>query len=99
MVKKYRPDDYDTYVRILAQAAITAIRAPENLEELIQAYKANKDAMPQWVLELENSKDNPKNQKEYMMKYYDMVENHLDDEDIVDILKTLASQSYVIPKQ
>lgn len=94
MTKKYVPDSYDKYVDILSEAAIIAVQHPSEIELLIQQYKQNIEAVPQWVYDLVNAEDMPKDEYEYMLKYNSKIMEHIDDDDIVDILKTLSSQVF-----
>ncbi|MBR6591806.1 MAG: hypothetical protein IKK81_04180 [Prevotella sp.] len=93
MIKKYVPDSYDSYVKILSEAAIIAIQHPDEIMKLIQQYKQNIDAMPLWVYDLANSEDMPKDEYEYMMKYNSIIVEHMDEDEIADVLKTLSSQA------
>ena len=93
MIKKYVPDSYDSYVEILSEAAIIAIQHPDAIKELIQQYKQNIDAMPQWVYDFANSEGMPEDEYEYMLKYNRTMIKHIDDDEIADILKTLSSQT------
>lgn len=93
MTKKYVPDSYDCYVKILSDAAIIGIKYPDEIKELVRHYKSNIDVMPQWVIEFANSEDVPEDEYESVLNYYSMITDHIDEADIVDILKTLSSQA------
>lgn len=93
MIKKYVPDSYDSYVEILSEAAIIAIQHPNTIKELIQQYKQNINAMPQWVYDFANSENMPEDEYEYVLKYNRKMIEHIDDDEIADILKTLSSQT------
>lgn len=93
MIKKYVPDSYDSYVKILSEAAIIVIQHPDEIMKLIQQYKQNIDAMPLWVYDLANSEYMPKDEYEYMMKYNSIIVEHMDEDEIADVLKTLSSQA------
>lgn len=93
MTKKYVPDSYDCYVKILSEAAIIGIKYPDEIKELVRHYKSNIDVMPQWVIEFANSEDVPEDEYESVLNYYSVITDHIDDADIVDILKTLSSQA------
>ena len=92
LIKKYLPESYDSYVELLFEAAITGIKYPEDMDELLQQYKSNIGSMPQWIVDFANSEDMPEDEYEYMQKYNSIIVEHIDDDDIVDILKTLSSQ-------
>lgn len=92
MIKKYVPDSYNSYVEILSEAAIIGIQYPDEIEELVRQYKSNIDSMPQWVIDFANSEDVSEDEYEYVLKYNSVITDHIDDADIVDILKTLSSQ-------
>ncbi len=92
LIKKYLPESYDSYVELLSEAAITGIKYPKDIDELLQQYKLNIGSMPQWVVNFVNSEDMPEDEYEYMQKYNSIIVEHIDDDDIVDILKTLSSQ-------
>lgn len=91
MIKKYASDDYDYYVEILSEAAIISIQHPKEIEELIQQYKQNIDSMPQWVYDLYNSEEKSEDEYEYELKYVNKMVEHIDDDDIVDILKCITA--------
>ena len=93
MIKKYVPDSYESYVEILSEAAIIGIQHQDKIMELIQRYRQNTDAMPQWIHNLANSKDMPEDEYEYMLKYNGTIISHINDDDIAEILKTLTSLS------
>lgn len=93
MIKKYVPDSYTNYVEILSEAAILGVQYGEELDELIKQYKTNMDSLPQWVSDFANSEDLPNDEYEFMTLYNEIMIEHIDDEDIVDILKTLSSQA------
>ena len=93
MIKKYVPDSYTNYVEILSEAAILGVQYGEELDELIKQYKTNMDSLPQWVFDFANSEDLPNDEYEFMTLYNEIMIEHIDDEDIVDILKTLSSQA------
>ena len=95
MVKKYVPDSYDLYVEILSKAAIIAIQHPHEIDELILQYKSNTDSMPQWIIDFFDSEDYTEDieiNKSMTVKFNNMVISHYEDENIVDIMKTLTSQ-------
>lgn len=92
MIKKYVPDSYNSYVEILSEAAFIGIQYPDEIEELVRQYKSNIDSMPQWVIDFANSEDVSEDEYEYVLKYNSVITDHIDDADIVDILKTLSSQ-------
>ena len=96
MIKKYIPDSYDCYVETLSEATIISIRHPQEIEELMLQYKQNIDSMPQWVIDFANSEDMPEEEYEYILKYNSVIVEHIDDDGIADILKTLASQTITI---
>lgn len=93
MIKKYVPDSYTNYVEILSEAAIHGVQYGEELDELIKQYKTNMDSLPRWVSDFANSEDLPNDEYEFMTLYNEIMIEHIDDEDIVDILKTLSSQA------
>ena len=93
MIKKYVPDSYTNYVEILSEAAILGVQYGEELDELIKQYKTNMDSLPRWVSDFANSEDLPNDEYEFMTLYNEIMIEHIDDEDIVDILKTLSSQA------
>ena len=93
MIKKYIPDSYERYVEILSEAAIIGIRHQDEIKELIQQYKQNINSMPQWVYDFANSEDMPEDEYEYMLKYNSTIVEHIDDDEIADVLKTLSSQA------
>lgn len=93
MIKKYLADSYDNYVDILSEAAIIGVQYPEEIDDLLMMYKSNLETMPQWVVDLANSEDMPQDEYEYMKEYNRLMIEHIDDDDFVDILKTLASQA------
>ena len=93
MVKKYLPDSYMTYVRLLSEAAIIAIENPSDIIDVINLYKSNIDYLPQWVIDLiMELNDVSGNEYELCIYYYNIIIEHLNDEDIVEILKTISSQ-------
>lgn len=91
MIKKYLPESYDQYTEILSEAAIIAIQYPNEIGELIHQYKQNIENLPEWVYEFANNEDMPDDEYEYMFQYNNIILEHIDDEDIADILKTLSS--------
>ena len=91
MIKKYLPDNYDLYVDILSEATIIGIQFPEEIDELIHLYKSNVESLPDWVMDFANSEDLPEDEYEYQLMYNKLIVEHFDDEDIVEILKTLSS--------
>ena len=93
MIKKYVSDSYDSYVEILSEAAIFSIQNPNEIVELIQQYRKNIDSMPQWVTDFANSEEMPEEEYEYILKYNSMIVEHIDDDDITYVLKTLYSQA------
>ena len=94
MIKKYLPESYDQYTSILSESAIISVQHPDEVMSLIQQYKQNIDALPQWVNDFANSEDMPEDEYEYMLKYNSVIVEHINDEDIADVLKTLSSQSF-----
>lgn len=92
MIKKYVPNSYVVYVEILSEAAIIGIQYPDEIEELIVQYKQNIDSMPQWVIDFVNSENIPRDEYEYMLMFNSTILEHIDDNDIITILKTLYSQ-------
>lgn len=94
MVKKYLPEDYDTYTDILSEAAIMAIRYPEKINELIALYKSQYEYMPTWVEDAVYPNSTYDNEHEYILNYNHAILQHINDADIVDILKTLTSLSF-----
>ena len=93
MIKKYVPDSYAIYVEILSEAAILGVQNSDDLEELIQQYKTNINSAPQWVSDFVNSDNLPDDEYEYVILYNNVVLEHIDDDDIVDVLKILSSQT------
>ena len=91
MVKKYLPDSYDVYVDILSEAAIIGIQRPDEIDELIQHYQSNVDSLPEWIVEFINSENVPKDDYEFQLMYNRLILDHINDDDIVAILKTLSS--------
>ena len=49
--------------------------------------------MQQWVYDFANSEDMPEDEYEYMLKYNSTIVEHIDDDEIADVLKTLSSQA------
>ncbi len=94
MIKKYAPNHYESYVNILSEAAVIAIQNNVEVEDLIFQYKSMSDSLPQWILDFANSEDLPDDEYEYTTLYNSMVIEHIDDENIADILKILSSQVY-----
>lgn len=86
MVKKYVPDSYDDYVKILSEAAIIGIQYPNEVKELFNQYKSNIESLPQWVLDLVDSEDGD---LDFVLKFNNEIIDHMDNADIVFILKTL----------
>ena len=93
MIKKYAPDNYTSYVEILSEAAILGVQYSEELDELIKLYQMNMNLLPQWFYDFANSEDLPNDEYEFTILYSGIMIEHIDDEDIVDILKTLSSQA------
>ena len=93
MIKKYVSDSYDSYVEILSEAVVISIQYPHEMDELILQYKQNTDSMPQWIIDFANSDDVPENEYEYILKYNHMIVEHIYDDDIATVLKTLYSQT------
>lgn len=93
MVKKYLPESYDLYTEILSEAAIIAIQHPNEIKELIQQYRQNIDNMPEWVYDFVNNDEASEDEYKYMLQYNSLIVEHIDDDDIADILKTLSSQA------
>lgn len=91
MIKKYVPDHYMTYVQLLSEAAIISIENPNEIIDVINFYKSNVEFIPQWlsdlIVELTDASD-----AEFMRVYYDRIMEHMNEEDIVEILKTTFSQ-------
>ena len=97
MMKKYLPDDYPIYARIMANAACVAVHYPNEVEGLIQQYQARADDLPQWFLE--PAEEEVTDEYEYMRNFFHMVSEHMDDENIVDYLKISASRAFVESSQ
>lgn len=94
MIKKYVPENYDNCVGILADAAILAVRHPKETGKLIESYKQQTNSIPQWIVEFPNdNSDNSIDEQESAMRFGRLVADHMGDKGIVDILKTLRSQS------
>lgn len=93
MIKKYLPESYDQYTEILSEAAIIAIQHPNEIKVLIQQYKQNIGNMPGWVYNYANNDNTPDDEYEYVLQYNSMIMEHIDDNGIADILKTLSSQA------
>lgn len=94
MVKKYVPDSYMTYVQLLSEAAIISIENPNDIIEKINLYKSNIDFLPQWIIDwIAESSEKFRDEYEFLINYHNIIIKHLNDEDIVVILKTILSQS------
>ncbi len=91
MIKKYVPENYDNCVGILADAAIQAVRHPEETGKLIESYRQRTDSIPQWIAEILT--DSSIDEHESALRFGSLVADHMGDKGIVDILKTLRSQS------
>lgn len=94
MVKKYVPENYNTYVELLSEAAITAIQYPDEVDDLIHQYKQNIGVLPQWLIDYFDAEEGTANEYESTLKFTQLVIEHINEINIIDILKTLASQSY-----
>lgn len=93
MVKKYLPDSYNSYVEILSEAAIIGIQSPNKMEELIRQYKSNIECMPQWVMDFATVEDTQTmNEYESVLRFNSILVEHIDDIEIVDVIKTLYCQ-------
>lgn len=97
MVMKYAPNDYNTYVDILAKAALSSIRQPEYVDEQYNTYYsyAAYIKLPEWLeialCELEQCQD-----KYYANKqFYTSIYNHINDPDLVFIQKVGFSSMYM----
>lgn len=90
MIKKYCPESYGKYVSILESAAKYSLYYPTDTEEYILAYKGLVEYLPQWVNNFyeENSH---LDEYEFTIKYFEIIEQHFNDEDIADVLKVLLS--------
>lgn len=93
MIKKYLPESYDQYIGILSEAAVISIQHPDEISGLIRQYKQNIENMPEWLYEFANNEDLPDDEYEFMLQYNNLIVEHIDDDDIADILKTLSSQA------
>lgn len=94
LVKKYLPEYYETYIGLLANAAIMSTKNPESITDLIDSYKVMTNYLPSWVGDALYYDENYDNDFEYILKFNDIVQDHLSDHDITDILKALASQNF-----
>lgn len=93
MVKKYSSEDYSRYVSVLSEAATTAIRNPNVTKNLIQLYQSSMEILPQWVTDFNTSENDSLSEYEFVLTFNNAVLEHLDDEDISDVLKVLSSQN------
>lgn len=94
MIKKYVPDNYEIYVELLFEAALTAIQYPDEVNNLIHQYKENLVALPQWLNDYFSAEEGMENDYESQLKLNQLIIEHIDDNDIADILKTLSSHSF-----
>lgn len=94
LVKKYVPESYEMYVKLLAQAAYLNIKYPQDIYNLILAYQSDDKDLPQWIADVLGSKDF-QNMSDYegRLRIDSVVLEHADDEDIVQVLKTVSSRS------
>lgn len=95
MVKKYSPENYPRYVSVLSEAAILAVRNPNDIEELIQLYQSSVEILPQWIIDMSNAEDNSLSEYEYVLIFNDSIIKHINDEGILDVLKVLSSQNEI----
>lgn len=75
-------------------AAIHSIQNSAEIENLIQQYKRNINFMPQWITDYANSDEIFEDEYDYTIRFNQMVLDHINDENIADILKTLLSQNF-----
>lgn len=92
MVKKYASEDYAHYISILSEAAISAVRNPDAIKELIRSYQAGAEYLPQWVIDLYNAEDDLQSDYESVLMFNDSIIEHIDDESISDVIKILGSR-------
>lgn len=90
MVKKYCPEHYDYYVSLLSQAACYSLNTPDKTTEIIQLYKNNIEYLPAWVLEFLSMIEDM-NDYEAVCAYSQLIDEHIDEEGLADIIKTVES--------
>lgn len=95
MVKKYASDSYEDYIRIRAQSAILAIQSPESTNNMILEYQKNEIDLPDWLSEL-LALEETMDPHDYMRLYCSTIAEHINDEDFVELMKTMTSFTYNI---
>ncbi len=88
MIKKYAPEDYSEYVKLLAKAAILYISNPSGYSSLLMLYQENLNNLPAWVSEAANSITGLDSEQADAV-WSAEISKHMDDEDIAVIIKTL----------
>ena len=91
MIKKYVPECYMDYVNVLSEAAILAIRRPEETEDLIRAYKRKIDVIPQWMNDFCDSEMRLQDGSGTALRFANEVIKHAGDDNIVEALKVYRS--------
>lgn len=94
MVKKYVPEHYDFYTDILSVSAILAIQHSEELDAKIEHYKSKFEHKPTWLEDALYPDEEFDSELKYLINYNNEVLKHIEDPDIVEILKTVSSVNF-----
>lgn len=87
MVKKYVPNQYHSYVKILAETVALSLQHSDEISEIIQQYKEKNVFLPQWYTVFLDSNKEVRDEYEYNVRLYDNIIEHIDDVDITDVIK------------
>lgn len=94
MVKKYIKESYNTYLSYMVKAANEAVSNKEILKDVIMSYKDMTYELPYWLHEVINQiEESELNEYESISLFSQTVLDHINDEDIVDVLKILLAQN------
>lgn len=90
MIKKYAPKKYEDYIGILSKAVTMSLYDPDICAELQQYYMASEVSLPHWAQNLQARYAG----KRKDINYYIIIFNHMNEEKIGEIVKTLNSRKY-----
>lgn len=91
MVKKYQPDKYNQYIKILSKAALLSLESPEQIIEEYKRYQSNAKYLPNWVYEDLNCENKGLTELEDLKRRHVVILNHIRDENIAEVCKTILS--------
>lgn len=97
LVKKYMPEHYDTYIEIMAEAAINSVQYPDYIEELYRTYYAlyTTEGISEWLIEVLSKTENSSDEYNNNMLILDATFEHFDDNNIVTTQKKILSLNYI----